>query len=284
MPSGGPSPPDTAATGEEQGHSEPPPIAGVPEDPIPSENLPPETVGKVEVAEPTGAAAETTPAPLELEMEAEPETPVIPDSPWEQKMAWAKGRARSGRLEEAEELYRELIDEDPTSVRALNNLGVLLDELGEHDEAVIHLQAAQQVDPGNLEVLGNLGAALGATGRYLEAEEHLRTAIRMDPTNSGIRANLGVLFFRRGLYERAEIELGAVCAADPEHGLAFFYRGEALNRLGRVEEAIAALERVIELIPDNPRAHYTLGVLFDKKNLPQKAALMYRKARELGKR
>ena len=46
----------------------------------------------------------------------------------------------------------------------------------------------------------------------------------------------------------------AVCAAKPEDGLPLFYRGEALNRLGRVEEAIEALERVTELIPRQPQS------------------------------
>ena len=34
----------------------------------------------------------------------------IPTSLWEQRMAWAKARAKEGRLEEAEELYRELLE------------------------------------------------------------------------------------------------------------------------------------------------------------------------------
>ncbi len=205
----------------------------------------------------------------------------IPDSPWEQKMAWAKARATEGRLEEAEELYRELVEDQPKNVRALNNLGVLLDEMGDAEGAVAQLRAAKEIEPGNQEVLGNLGAALGALGRYAEAEEELRVAYRADPSNLQIRANLGILLFRRGLYEQAVHELESVCSAQPDHGHALFYKGEALNRLGKVDEAIEALERVTELIPDNPRAYYTLGVLFDKKNLPEKASAMYRRARNL---
>lgn len=205
----------------------------------------------------------------------------IPDTPWERKMAWAKERARAGMREEAVGLYRELVEDEPSSVRALNNLGVLLDEMGDAQGAVTHLAVARNLDPRNQEVLGNFGAALAAAGRYGEAEEVLRQAHRLDPSNPETRANLGVLLFRRGLYDEAEAELGVVCASSPENGLAFYYRGEALNRLGRVEEAVEALERVLELSPMNSRAHYTLGVLFDKKNQPEKAAVMYRKAREL---
>jgi superkiller protein 3 len=80
------------------------------------------------------------------------------------------------------------------------------------------------------------------------------------------------------------LELAAVCRENPDHGLAYYYRGEALNRLGRVDEAMAALERALELLPRNSRAYYTLGILLDKKNRPEEAALMYKKARELTQR
>lgn len=205
----------------------------------------------------------------------------VPLTAWEQKMSWAKERAREGRRAEAEELYRELLQENPDSVRARNNLGILLDENGDHQGAVAELSIARQLNPRNGEVLGNLGAALGAMGRYVEAEEALRAAHRLDPSNHEIRANLGILYFRKGLYQQAEAELAAVCARDPDHGTALFYRGEALNRLGRVEEAIEVLSRAVELAPGNPRAYHTLGVLFDKKGLPERAGPMYRKSREL---
>lgn len=214
----------------------------------------------------------------------DPDPTPIPASPWEQKMAWAKERAREGRLLEAEELYRELLRENPDSVRARNNLGILLDERGDHEGAVAELRVARQVDPRNGEVLGNLGAALGALGRYVDAEEALRAAHRMDPSNREIRANLGILYFRKGLYGEAETELAGVLAVEPDHATALYYRGEALNRLGRVDEAIEVLSRAVEIAPGNPRAYHTLGVLYDKKRLPERAGLMYRKARELAVR
>jgi len=204
----------------------------------------------------------------------------IPDSPWEQKMAWAKERVREGRWGEALGLYRELVAENPSSIRALNNLGILLDEIGEHEEAASHLTLAAEMDPENLEVLGNLGTALGALGRYAEGDELLRRVLRHDPSNAEVRGNLGILFFRRGLYELAEVELAAVCRDRPDYGLAHYYWGEALSRLGRVDAAIEALQRALEVMPGNSRAYYSLGILFDLKNLPEEASAMYRKSRE----
>ena len=58
---------------------------------------------------------------------------------------------------------------------------------------------------------------------------------------------------------------------------------EALNRLGRFDEALQALERATVLQPQNAKAFYTLGHLYDRKHMGEEAALMYRRARELSR-
>ena len=75
----------------------------------------------------------------------------------------------------------------------------------------------------------------------------------------------------------AEADLGWVCEQDDAHGSAFYYRGEALNRLGRFDEALQSLERATVLQPQNAKAFYTLGHLYDRKHMGEEAALMYRR-------
>ena len=192
-----------------------------------------------------------------------------------------KSASREDRLEEAIGLYRRVVSMDPAHLRAWNNLGVLLDQRGDHDVALEHFQAAVELEPENAEVLTNLGAALASQGRYDEAEIKLRKAARIDPGRTDVRANLGILYFRRGLYSRSDQELQWVCEDDPDHTLAHFYRGEALNRLGRVDEALEMLERAVHLQPKRARVYYLMGILYDKKNLKREAEVMYRKAKDL---
>ncbi len=193
----------------------------------------------------------------------------------------AKATALSGRLQEAIAMYRAVVRASPGHVRARNNLGVLLDQTGAHAAALEHFYAAVGLEPDNSELLGNFGAALASSGQYDEAEVQLRKAARLDPGGPDVRANLGILYFRRGLYAQCEEELRWVCEHDRDHALAHFYRGEALNRLGRVEEALITLERAAHLQPGKARIYYLLGILYDRKNLPREAGAMYRRAREL---
>ena len=120
-----------------------------------------------------------------------------------------------------------------------------------------------------------------AVGRFEDADAELKRALRLEPESVEVRAKEGLLAFRKGLYTDAEADFRGVCKHDPDHGPAHFYRGEALNRLGRVDEALQVMERVIELQPHNWRAYHTLGMLYDKKHERERAAEMYRWAREL---
>jgi Flp pilus assembly protein TadD len=91
---------------------------------------------------------------------------------------------------------------------------------------------------------------------------------------------MGVLYLRRGKNQEAEAELQRTCKDHPANGPAHYYLGEALNRLGRVDEALSVLVRATRLSPENPRVFYLLGILYDRRNLPEEAAVMYRRARE----
>jgi tetratricopeptide (TPR) repeat protein len=200
-----------------------------------------------------------------------------------EQLGRAKDLVRDGRIAEAIAFYRDVLTQDPANLKARNNLGVLYDELGDLDLALEQFEAAELIEPDNVELLNNYGLVLGAMGRYDEAGELLRRAQRLDPEGVAVRANIGILHYRRGVYASAEADLGWVCEQDDAHGPAFYYRGEALNRLGRFDEALQALERVTVLQPQNPKAFYTLGHLYDRKHMGEEAALMYRKARELSR-
>jgi Tfp pilus assembly protein PilF len=215
-----------------------------------------------------------------FEMVSEGDSPP-PRLPAGEHIARARELVQATRVEEATELYRSILRENPSNMKARNDLGTLYEMLGQHDLALEQFEAALKFEPENVEVLNSFGLVLGVVGRFDEGEAELRRAVRIAPEQIEPRASLGILFFRRGLYAEAEVELRWVCDRDPEHAHAFFYRGEALNRLGRYDEAMAALEHATVLNPENGKAFYTLGILYDRKHLPDEAAVMYRKAREL---
>jgi tetratricopeptide (TPR) repeat protein len=158
---------------------------------------------------------------------------------------------------------------------------VLFDELKKYGAALEHFEAAARLAPENVEVLANFASTLTSLAKYERAEEMLRRAQRLSPEDVQARLGIGILYFRRGLYAQAEVELAWVCSREENNGGAYYYRGEALNRLGRFDEAVLTLERAAELIPTDPRPFYTLGHLYDRRHQLEDAAEMYRRARTL---
>jgi len=159
-----------------------------------------------------------------------------------------------------------------------------LEERGAYDLSLERLVALQAEQPDSVVVLARMGSVLGSLGRFGEAEAALERAHRLSPDDVDIRAGMGIVEFKRGLYDQAEATLRWVCDRQADHGPAHLYRGEALHLLGRIDEALAALERASELDPDNPRVYQTLGMIYDKRRDPEQAARMYKRAAELGRR
>ena len=196
-------------------------------------------------------------------------------------LAAAFQKLREGRGREATDLYHDIVEPTETPLVAHINRGIRHDEHGRHELAIEEFLAAENVDRENVENLAHLATAYGALGRFGEADVVIDRAIRLDPVNVQVRVGEAILLFRKGLYAAAEAQLEGICKRNPSHGPAHFYRGEALNRLGRVDEALKTMERAIELQPRNWRAYHTLGMLFDRKDELERAAEMYRQAREL---
>lgn len=220
---------------------------------------------------------------------ADPQTPVpalvepepVPESSSEILFRRARELDRAGDIEGAIKLYRQLLIEEPDNIRARNNLGCLFDQRGQHQQALEQYEAARSLAPDNIEVLLNFGDTLVALLKYDQAEREYKRAQKLDPARPDVHLHLGVLYYKRGIYAQAEIELKKAMDLDAENPAAWFYRGESLNLLGRVDEAIEMLVKTAQLQPTNARAYYLLGILYDKKRLPEQAMAMYRKAREI---
>lgn len=97
---------------------------------------------------------------------------------------------RSGRVDDAAQLYREILKVDPNHADALQLLGAVAHQQGAHAEAVALLQRSLAVDPLGPRTWNNLGEALRAMGQLDEAEYALREAVRISPQYSLAHSNL----------------------------------------------------------------------------------------------
>ena len=118
---------------------------------------------------------------------------------------------------DVERYARMAVENEPTSSAAWNNLGIGLDELGRPKEAEAAYREASEVDPRDWRALFNLGILLRKTSRFAEAEAVQKEVLARAPGHTGAHFELGMLYAGPlGDNERAKIHLQATIDADPD--------------------------------------------------------------------
>jgi Flp pilus assembly protein TadD len=97
--------------------------------------------------------------------------------------------ARKGRLEEAIAHYKQAIEMNPDAATHYN-LGNVLMAVGRSDEAITHFAEALRLDPQMAEAQNNWAYVLTAQGRLPEAAEHYAAALRLKPDLLEARLNV----------------------------------------------------------------------------------------------
>ncbi len=177
----------------------------------------------------------------------------------------ALGHLQSGRLREAEAIYREILKADPENVDALHLLGVAVFQAGRGDEAAGFIERSLDLNPGNADALNNLGQVYEYLDRTDDAIDAYRKAVTTVPGFAPALANLG-----HALLERGETEEAVDCfesalktfADDPDvlGGL-----GKALAAVGRPDEAVARLRQARDIAPEDPAVLCNLGTALQAK-------------------
>ncbi|MBU0743602.1 tetratricopeptide repeat protein [bacterium] len=217
-----------------------------------------------------------------------------------------------GCYREAAAAFRQAIEQGGESGPYLNNLGTVLDALGERAEAMQMFHRAIAADGDNAEACHNLGALYAEEGRTRDAIRFFEAALELRPDADGYH-NLGLVHFqaaqfdkalecfekceklapehavtkyfaalsllRKGVYREAVARFSAALALDNRLVRAHFYVGVAMHKMGRLEDALAALLRALEAFPDDGKLHYQLALTYDALVMPMEAREHYRLAR-----
>ncbi|QDV15955.1 photosystem I assembly protein Ycf3 [Gimesia panareensis] len=110
---------------------------------------------------------------------------------------------QTGELDQAEEIYQGLLDNDPRQWEARYYLGTLQLQRGQLDRSVTSFLQVIQLNPDLPDVHNNLGVAYHATGKLEEAEQSFEQALRLNPHYERAFFNLGSLYESRGMLAEA---------------------------------------------------------------------------------
>jgi tetratricopeptide (TPR) repeat protein len=148
---------------------------------------------------------------------------------------------------EAEEEFQKALKANPRSIDVATELAELKRSQSKFDEAIDYYTQAGQIGPLNYEIAYGLGACYTYKQEYSRAIEWLRKAVGVAPDSAAGRFAFGNALFQNGQLEAAIPELKISLQLEPRMKQAYFLLGRAYSKLGRQDEAKAALQKLDEL-------------------------------------
>jgi protein O-GlcNAc transferase len=143
----------------------------------------------------------------------------------------------------AESAYRQALKAKPDLTQAQNNLGVLLREKGELSEAIALLEKASASDSAAAHQ--NLALAYEDQGSLDKAAKHYARAVELAPEDAMTRANYGLLLLKQNKPQEAVRELEQARDGAKGNRAALLAIGNGLRRAGANDAALVAMENAV---------------------------------------
>jgi len=161
---------------------------------------------------------------------------------------------RMGRGTEAVAAFRQAISIDPHQAEALNALGVISAEGGSLQEAAGLFTRAIEARPGLAEAHRNLGLIYARQDKWEQAEASLRTAITLQPNYADALNDLGGVYLRTERYHDALPLFQQAQKSSTQLIQAYLNEVRVYLALGQKDKAVAALEALLRVHPQEPAA------------------------------
>ncbi len=162
----------------------------------------------------------------------------------------------------------------PDQGDALHFLGVLMHQRGRNDEALTLIRRATELLPGHAVIQNNLGNVLQDLGDIPGAIAAYRAAIAVDSDNAMAHYNLGIALERNLQLDAAIDAYRSAVALSPREVNAQKNLAQALQRAGRQAEASVALRAWLDLEPGNPVVAHLLAACTGTE-VPERASDAY---------
>jgi len=198
---------------------------------------------------------------------------------------------QANNLTQAEQVYQQILKEQPNNAEALYGLGILAQKMEQFQVAENLLSNAVSVEPKSLKAWFSLGNVRQASRKLPEAQLAYEKALELQPETASIYNNLGYTLQEQGklakainCYQKAleiqpncieaEVSLNnALFAQDKlppdkqaDYAAANYKLGLNCARAEDFKGAEAYLRQAIAMQPNLAEAHYNLAVVFQKQS------------------
>lgn len=166
---------------------------------------------------------------------------------------------QSGKVQDAVQLYHQVLNAVPNQADALHYLGIAQHQLGNQEIAIELMLRAINLVPDYVDAQNNLANIFKENGRLNEAEQAYRAVITARPDFAPAYNNLGVVLAAQRCFVDAVAAYRHCLVLEPDDAQAWHNLGNALKKNEDIEGALTAYKRAILLAPYNGSAHQDLG-------------------------
>jgi tetratricopeptide (TPR) repeat protein len=185
---------------------------------------------------------------------------------------------QGGSLDVATSMMRRAIAADPSDAAFHRALGAVLRDQKKADEALAVYEAVLQLAPNDEESHFNLGDILFAKGDLTEAEQRLKRSLELRADRSASHEILFLVLWRQGRLDEAQASLERALALEWNSAEGLKHMGGRLVKSGASEAAWMCFERALALNPQEAEAHNGLGVLLQQKGKLDEAEASFLRA------
>ena len=193
-------------------------------------------------------------------------------------------RRQAAMYGDIEALWRTTLARNPGCWMAHNNLGIVLFQKADTDDAIAHYRTTLEMQPDFWDAEYNLGIALLSKGQVDEAIAHCSNAVRIAPNDPDAQVALGNALLQKERIDDAIVHYQKALSMRPDYFLAHHSLGHAFLEKGEIDAAISHCRAALLIQSENADAHTNLAIALDEKGQTAEAIQHYKKALEISPR
>jgi tetratricopeptide (TPR) repeat protein len=222
----------------------------------------------------------------------------------DQALLKAKSLAKSGDIQNAENIYLSILEKFPGNKRARHGLTALraprqeskadppqdginhifaLYNQGAFEKVLMEGEGLSELYPRSLVLLNLLGAANVELQNFGQAAEYFRRTLKLNSDYAEGHKNLGYALNELGRHGEAIECYTKALQLDPDSAEAHYNLGVTLHQVSDYEGAIEHYEKAIRLDPGDVEMPNNLGALFEETDRLDEAIACYTKALTLSR-
>ena len=201
----------------------------------------------------------------------------------------AEGRRllRKEKLDEAEALFRRILDLEPDNAQAHYWLSQIYKQRKQYTEVVKAMEQSVALQPDNMRLLKGLAQAYVEADMLDKAESTFRKVLQKRPYDIEAMMSLAEVYEHEGKLSEAEQQVRELLGFEPTEdirhkaldllGLA---RGREQLKKGELEQALESFQRVLSVVPGDPMVNAYIGDVYRRQKRYGEAEAQYLKALE----